>query len=97
MKTLLKVLIPAAVSLAAVGAHAAQPINYETDYPGPFPAAAAQAQVQAPAQSEPYLIQYGEGAAEVNPLYRHAAKPASRDEVRSKAAIVPPQAPGFNA
>lgn len=96
MKSMLKVLIPAAVALAAVSAQAAQSINYETDYPGPFAKPAA-AQAQTPAQAEPYLIQFGEGAAEVNPLYKNAVAPRSRDEVRSKAAIVPAQAPGFNA
>lgn len=88
MKAIVKVLVPVTLAFGAIGVASAQTV--ETDYPGPFAHSAA-----APSQVEPILIQVSEGAVQVNPAYEQST--ASREEVRSKASLSVPVAPGFNA
>lgn len=89
MKAIVKVLVPVTLAFGAIGVAGAQTI--ETDYPGPFAHSAA----SAPSQVEPTLIQVSEGAVQVNPDYEQST--ASREEVRSKASLSVPAAPGYNA
>ena len=90
MKSLIKVLAPVTLALAAVSAQAGV---LEIDYGFPQPTAhsatsaaiAASSATAARRDVEPLLIQHSQGAVELNPALRDTFTPRSREEVRREA------------
>ena len=90
MKSLIKVLAPVTLALAAVSAQAGV---LEIDYGFPQPtahsatsaASAASSATAARKDAEPLLIQHSQGAVELNPALRETYTPRSREEVRREA------------
>jgi hypothetical protein len=89
MKTIAKLLIPAALSFSAFGIHAQ---TIETDYPRLPNAVAveAPAQVAASDRAAPYLIQSNAEGVRINPAYEQAG-------TLSRAVLRSPQGPGHSA
>jgi hypothetical protein len=95
MKTIAKLLIPAALSFSAFGINAQ---TIETDYPGQSHSVAVEAPAQAAAsdRAAPYLIQSNAEGARINPAYEQAST-LSRAEVQASAVVRTLQGPGHSA
>jgi hypothetical protein len=95
MKNAVKALAPNALAFAAASAQAGTPeIDYgfpqaNTTYSETGAAASASSATWGRSDVEPFLIQRGQGAVEVNPAFRQNYTPRSRDEVRNEAAQQP--------
>lgn len=99
MKTIAKMILPAAL---AIGAFGVQAQTVETDYPRTFmseseESARAGVNAPAPVQAEPFLIQSNSEGVRENPAHATAlAKGRSVAEVRAEARIAMPPS-GHNA
>lgn len=95
MKSIAKLILPAAL---AIGAFGAQAQTIETDYPNGYMSSSSQAPVAtAPAASRPWLVQSNSEGIRENPVYAESA-PRGRTvaEVRAEAYLAMP-ASGHNA
>lgn len=96
MKSIARILVPAALAVGIVGSAGAKEILVETEYPGPTPTVDQRTNV-ASTQTEPFLIQSNSEGPTVNPVYERRMSSRDRAEVQADATIALPYGPGMNA